>query len=245
MCVILGSMDTKHTNHKDDQTIVGLTVEEVKKICRGHGDEDRTSQLLCAIEEELEQGFKFAKEHPDTVTIFGSARTKPEDPYYKYAADVGKKIVTDLGYSVITGGGPGIMEAGNKGAKEAGGHSLGMTIKLPAEQGVNEYVNEAMHFRFFFTRKVVMSYPAKAFVAFPGGFGTLNEFFEILTLVQTKKIPPVPIILFGVEFWQPLQGYIEKYLGERHLIDESDAHLLYVITDNPDEVITSIKNFYE
>jgi len=234
-------MDIKNIN---DQTIVGLTVEEVKKICRGHGDNDRADQLLCAIEEELEQGFKFAKDHPENVTVFGSARTKPEDIYYQLAVDLGKKIVTDLKLSVITGGGPGIMEAANRGAKEAGGPSLGMAITLPVEQGVNQYVEKAMYFRFFFTRKVIMSYPAKAFVAFPGGFGTLNEFFEILTLVQTKKILPVPIILFGVEFWQPLQNYIEQYLEERGLIDNIDAHILYLITDSTDEVISTIKNFY-
>ena len=213
-------METKHIN-KDGNNIVGLTIDEVKKICRGHGEKDRTEELLCVIEEELEQGFKFAKDHPETVTIFGSARTHASEPYYDSASIVAEKIVKDLGYSVITGGGPGIME------------------------DVNKYVNEAMHFHFFFTRKVVMSYTAKAFIAFPGGFGTLNEFFEVLTLVQTKKIPPVPIILFGREFWEPLQSYIESTLSERGFIDVSDPHLLYFITDDPDEVILNIKNFYQ
>lgn len=243
-CAILGFMETKHVN-KDGNNIVGLTIDEVKKICRGHGEKDRTEELLCVIEEELEQGFKFAKDHPETVTIFGSARTHASEPYYDLASTVASKIVTDLGYSVITGGGPGIMEGANKGASVAGGHSLGMAIKLPVEQDVNKYVNEAMHFHFFFTRKVVMSYTAKAFIAFPGGFGTLNEFFEVLTLVQTKKIPPVPIILFGREFWEPLQSYIESTLSERGFIDVSDPHLLYFITDDPDEVILNIKNFYQ
>ncbi len=234
------------TETKDlKQVTVGHTPDEIKKICRGHGDAARPEQLLCAIEEELTQGFDFAQKFPETVTIFGSARTPASDPYYQKAVSLGARIVHDLGLAVITGGGPGIMEAGNKGAREAGGHSLGMTIKLPMEQVINPYATEAMHFKFFFTRKVIMSYSAKAFVMFPGGFGTLNELFEILTLVQTKKIPAAPIILFGVEFWEPLQTYIENYLGERGLIDEEDAHVFYIITDSEDEVIQSIKTFYE
>lgn len=234
----------EHTNPDGSQRIVGHTPDEIKKICRGHGHPDRVEELLCTIEEEFTQGFAFAKDHPEAVTIFGSARTNPEDFYYKKAVLVGSKIVSELGLAVVTGGGPGIMEAGNKGAHDAGGHSLAMTIKLPIEQMVNPYATEAMHFKFFFTRKVIMAYSAKGFIMFPGGFGTLNELFEVLTLIQTGKIPAAPIILFGIEFWEPLQSYIETYLGDRGMIDEMDAHVFYIMTDSEDEVIHSIRKFY-
>lgn len=234
----------EHTNPDGTQRIVGHTPDEIKKICRGHGQSDRVEELLCTIEEEFTQGFAFAKDHPEAVTIFGSARTNETDFYYQKAVEVGRKIVAELGLAVVTGGGPGIMEAGNKGASEAGGHSLAMTIKLPIEQTVNAFATEAMHFKFFFTRKVIMAYSAKAFILFPGGFGTLNELFEILTLVQTKKIPAAPIILFGVEFWEPLQSYIENYLSERGLVDEEDPHVYYIITDNENDVIQNITTFY-
>jgi len=234
----------EHTNPDGTQRIVGHTPDEIKKICRGHGQSDRVEELLCTIEEEFTQGFAFAKDHPEAVTIFGSARTNETDFYYQKAVEVGRKIVAELGLAVVTGGGPGIMEAGNKGASEAGGHSLAMTIKLPIEQTVNSFATEAMHFKFFFTRKVIMAYSAKAFILFPGGFGTLNELFEILTLVQTKKIPAAPIILFGVEFWEPLQSYIENYLSERGLVDEEDPHVYYIITDNENDVIQNITTFY-
>lgn len=228
---------------ESDQKLIGLSIDEVKKICRGIAGDDYTGQMLCRVEEELRQGFALAKRHPHMVTILGSARTKENDIYYQQARALGRALVEELSVAVATGGGPGIMEAANQGAKEAGGHSLGMTIKLPTEQHTNPYVTEAMDFQYFFTRKVVMTYTAKTFIYFPGGFGTLNEFFEILTLVQTKKISPVPMILFGSEYWQPLQTYIHNYLEERSTIDMGDMDLFYRITDDIDDVINTIRSF--
>lgn len=216
----------------------GLTTDEVRKICRGHAGKDRVDQLLCVMEEELEHGFEFLEKHPKMITFLGSARTEKGDPYYEHARSLGYRIVDELGVPVATGGGPGIMEAGNKGAFEAGGESLGMTIELPFEQSTNPFVNEEMDFHFFFTRKVIMFYASYGFVFFPGGFGTLNEFFETVTLMQTHKMQPVPLILFGSEFWNPLQkAIVESDLLKHEYIDPGDANLLYVITDSEDEVI--------
>lgn len=223
---------------------VGLTTDEVKKVCRGLAPKDREKQLLCVVEEELEQGFNFIKQYPNVVTVFGSARTEETNNYYKAAQELGGKLVTDLNAAVTTGGGPGIMEAANRGAYQVGGTSIGIGIKLPSEQKFNEFVTQSMIFHFFFTRKVIMTYSAKAYVYFPGGFGTLNEFFELLTLVQTKKIPPVPLFLYGTEYWQPLLSYIHTYLEKDGYIDQADDHL-FVITDNLDEIVQGIRHFIE
>ena len=230
---------------KRTTSTVGLTTDEVKKICRGTAASDREDQLLCVVEEELTQGFAFIKQYPRMVTIFGSARTHESDPYYEAARTLGSKIVTELKLAVGTGGGPGIMEGANRGAQEAGGASLGIGIKLASEQQFNAYVTESMNFHFFFTRKVIMTYSAGAFIYFPGGFGTLNEFFEIVTLLQTKKIPPAPVFLFGSDYWNPiLNEIIENDLEVREYIDRRDEHL-FVITDSYDDIISGIKHFQE
>lgn len=220
-----------------------LTVEEIKHICRGMAGNDRMSEMLCLSDEELRQGFEIIKRHPHMVTVLGSARTPETDFYYEKARELGMAVVRELGLPVATGGGPGIMEAANRGAKEAGGISLGMTIVLPMEQSTNPYTTESVDFNFFFTRKVIMTYGARMFVYFPGGFGTLNEFFEILTLVQTKKIPPVPIVLFGSEYWQPLQDFIRDHVRAAGLIDEGDMSTLYTITDSIDDIVTALADF--
>lgn len=174
------------------------------------------------------------------VTVFGSARTPETDFYYKAARKLGERVVKECGFAITTGGGPGIMEAANRGAADAGGHSLGMTIELPMEQSTNQYVGEAMDFYFFFTRKFIMRYSAKVFVFFPGGFGTMDEFFETITLMQTHKTPHVPIYLYGSEFWKPMLVAIKEEL-KRGLINNDDMEL-YIVTDSDDEIINTIKN---
>jgi uncharacterized protein (TIGR00730 family) len=196
---------------------------------------------LDRIDKEFTDGMNFVKKCSKSVTIFGSARTLPEEQDYKTARELGYRIADELGYAVITGGGPGIMEAGNRGAHEAGGNSLGLTIKLPMEQVTNPFLTDHMDFNYFFARKVSMSFSAEAYVYFPGGFGTLDEFFEILTLVQTEKIEPTPIILFGKKYWSGLDKFIKKHLLKGEKIDSQDRDL-YTIVDNIEEALEIIKN---
>jgi len=192
------------------------------------------------ISKEFTNGFEFIRNYPRSVTFFGSARTKEDDPYYKKAMGLAGQIVKELHYSVITGGGPGIMEAANRGAFEAGGNSLGLTIELPHEQLTNKYLTDKEDFHYFFSRKVCLSFSAEAYVFFPGGFGTLDEFLEILTLIQTNKIPKAPIILVGVSFWTPLEKFFRAVLLENKSIEEKDLSL-YTITDNETEILKIIK----
>jgi len=201
------------------------------------------SERVNRIDKEFMKGFSFIKAHPKSVTFFGSARFDENHPYYERARSLGEKVA-QLGYDVITGGGPGIMQGGNSGAKESGGpgKSLGINIELPFEQVLNPYVDESESFYYFFARKVILTFSAEAYVYFPGGFGTMDEFFEILTLVQTRKIPRVPIILVGREFWEPLDNFIRTtFAKEFKTIEEEDADL-YTIIDTDEEVIDIIKN---
>jgi uncharacterized protein (TIGR00730 family) len=192
------------------------------------------------ITKEFTDGFHFIKTEAKSVTFFGSARTLQSENDYQNAQALAKKI-SDLGYAVFTGGGPGIMEAANRGAFENRGKSFGLTIKLPAEQVTNPYLTDHINFNYFFSRKVCMTYSAEAYVYFPGGFGTLDELFEILTLVQTNKIEKVPVILFGSEFWKPFDNFIKETLLKSEKIDGEDLKL-YTITDNLDEAVEIIKN---
>ena len=177
----------------------------------------------------------------NSVTFFGSARLREGNPHYDMARRLAARIASELGYAVMTGGGPGIMEAGNRGAKEAGGDSVGLSIELPNEQGTNQYVTDVEEFHYFFSRKVSMTFSAEAYLYFAGGFGTLDEFFEILTLVQTKKIEPVPIILVGKDFWQGLIEYAQNTLLPAGTISESDLDLI-TVTDDEEEILSIIKN---
>jgi uncharacterized protein (TIGR00730 family) len=195
---------------------------------------------VLRITAEFVQGFEFLSNLDRTVTIFGSARLPEDDRYYELARELGRRLAR-ANYTVVTGGGPGIMEAGNRGATEAGGHSVGLNIQLPMEQKLNPYVKEGMGFQYFFSRKFMLDYSALAYVFFPGGFGTLDELFTILTLVQTgKSNGAVPIILIGREFWQPLLDWIVSTLASRRLIGPDDPGLLHV-TDDLDEAMRLIR----
>ena len=193
------------------------------------------------INQEFTEGFHFIKTTHKSITIFGSARTLEHEYDYKMARELAYRASKEQGFTVVTGGGPGIMEAGNRGAYEAGGKSFGLTIKLPMEQTTNKYITDHYDFYYFFSRKVCLTFSAEAYVYFPGGFGTLDELFEILTLVQTEKIEKIPIILFGKEYWKDLDVYIRKHLlgGDFEKIDKQDLDL-YTITDDIDEALSII-----
>jgi uncharacterized protein (TIGR00730 family) len=194
--------------------------------------ETETAERVGRIDTEFADGFDFINKYNDTVSIFGSAMPWDEtNRHYQKARELAK-ILSEDGYSIVTGGGPGIMEAGNRGAQEAGGHSLGLNIQLPREQYLNPYATESMSFRYFFTRKVLLAFGAMAYVYFPGGFGTFDELFEIITLIQTKKMPPAPVILVGSEFWTGIDRFVRTYmLKEEGTITEKELDL-YTITDD-------------
>lgn len=195
---------------------------------------------IFKILSEFVQGFELIRKYKKAVTFFGSARCGLETGTYKEAAKLAGKLAKD-GYAVMTGGGPGIMEAANKGAHEAGGDSVGINIKLDKEQRINKYVTDSEAFHYFFTRKVMLSFASDLYVFFPGGFGTLDEFFEMITLVQTKKIPPIPIILVNKAYWTPLLKYIEEVLyRENDAIDKSDMGI-YRLVDSAEEAYQLIK----
>lgn len=191
------------------------------------------------IANEFDLGLKFVRKYPKSVTFYGSARFKPSTPHYKDARALAQKIAK-LGYAVVTGGGPGIMEAANRGAVEVGGKSIGLNIKLPSEQILNPYTTDSLSFYYFFSRKTTMSFSAEAYIFYPGGFGTLDELFEILTLVQTKKIRLIPIILVGSDFWKPLEDFIKKNLLQAHAAIEKKDLNLFTITDDHEEILKII-----
>jgi len=173
------------------------------------------------------------------VSFFGSARTKPEDPYYKLTASIAGEL-SRHGYAIITGGGPGIMEAANKGATDAGGDSIGLNINLPFEQEPNIFTNLPLSFKYFFVRKVMFIKYAMAFICMPGGFGTLDEAFEAITLIQTKRIKPFPIILVGKDFWSGLMDWIHEKILASGNVDYDDMKIISLM-DDPQEIVSYIK----
>lgn len=204
--------------------------------------EEAFDKRLTVINKEFTSGFELIKNYPRTVTFFGSSRFTEDNEYFKRATELSGRIVKELNYAVVSGGGPGIMEAVNKGAYESGGNSLGLIIKLPAEITANKYLTDFREFSFFFSRKVMLSFSAETYIFFPGGFGTMDELFEILTLVQTKKIPKVPIILVGKKHWDKVNEFIRETLfKEIEAIDEEDMSI-YKMIDSDDEIIEIIKN---
>jgi uncharacterized protein (TIGR00730 family) len=191
---------------------------------------------------EFKKGYDLIQKYPRSVSILGSARFLEDNKYYKQARRLAERISKELKYAVVTGGGPGIMEAASRGAKEAGGVAIGFNIKFDREQTANEYLTEYVNFEYFFSRKTLLYFSAESYVYFPGGFGTMDEFFEIVTLVQTRKIPKVPVILVGREFWTPLLELIkQKLFVENSTIDEVDMSI-YQIVDDENEIIEIIRN---
>lgn len=203
------------------------------------------SWAIFKIMSEFVDGYEKLSRIGPCVSIFGSARTKPGDKYYILAEKIAYKL-TQHGYGVITGGGPGIMEAGNKGAHRGGGVSVGLNIELPFEQNDNPYIDKDknLEFDYFFVRKVMFIKYAQGFVAMPGGFGTMDELFEAMTLIQTKKIGKFPIILVGREFWGGLIDWIKSVLIEKYQNVSPEDLELFTIADTEDEIVEIIDNFY-
>ena len=195
---------------------------------------------VMRIQSEFVEGFGALADLPPSISIFGSARARPGDPSYETAREIAQRLAA-AGFGVITGGGPGVMEAGNRGAREGDGLSVGLGIELPFEQGMNEYVDLGVNFRYFFARKTMFLKYSLGFVVMPGGFGTLDELFEAVTLVQTKKVSSFPIVLVGRGHWDGLDRWIRGTLRESGMIGEADADLLTVV-DTAGEAIEAVRS---
>lgn len=197
-------------------------------------DDAVQSWRVFRIMSEFVEGFEILRKYSTAATFFGSARFKPGEPLYKAAEELAAKLAKS-GIAIITGGGPGVMEAANVGAFKVGGKSVGLNIELPMEQKLNPYVTESEQFHFFFSRKVMLAFASEVYIYFPGGFGTMDEFFEIVTLIQTKKISKVPILLYGKEYWTPLINFMkEQLIKEYQTIDTEDLAMFHLV-DSVDE----------
>ncbi len=242
-------MDDKNTKDESLEN-VELRIDETKlhnSLRQKTWDETITkdSWMVFKVMAEFVEGYeKMAKIGP-CVSIFGSARLKPESKYYQMAVEIAEKI-TKIGFGVITGGGPGIMEAGNKGAFNAQGKSIGLNIDLPFEQHFNPYINKmySLNFDYFFVRKVMFVKYSQGFIVMPGGFGTLDELTEAITLIQTLKIGRFPIVLVGTEFWSGLLDWFKATLLKEGMISEGDLDL-YRVVDSADKAVAHIKAFYD
>ena len=222
----MAELDSKDL--KDFSELYGLNAEEPWRIFR--------------IMSEFIDSFEIMAKHKRLVSVFGSARTKTDDPVYQDCVRLGE-LLTDAGYGVLTGGGPGIMEAANRGAWNKNGDSVGLNIKLPMEQHPNQYQSEALDFRYFFVRKVCFLKYAVAIAVYPGGFGTLDEFSEALTLIQTSKVRTVPLVAVGREYWTPLFDWFRQTMLRDRMINEDDLDLFH-IADNADDAFEFIRSVH-
>ena len=197
------------------------------------------SWRVFRIMSEFVQGFELLRDTGLAATFWGSARLKPDDKYYKAAEELAAKLAKK-GFAIVSGGGPGIMEASNVGAFKVGGKSIGLNIQLPFEQKLNPYTTHSLGFDFFFSRKVMLTFASEVYVYFPGGFGTLDEFFEIITLIQTRKIEQLPILLYGKEFWEPLIRFFEQDMLKKFGTISAEDLALFVVVDSVDEALKYI-----
>jgi uncharacterized protein (TIGR00730 family) len=226
------------TSRKDAEANNCRIVSELLDPESTNGDAVQSWRVF-RIMSEFVQGFELLRSHGLAATFWGSARTDPSDKYYKAAEELAAKMAKK-GFSIISGGGPGIMEASNVGAFKVGGRSVGLNIKLPFEQKLNPYTNESLNFDFFFSRKVMLTFASEVYVYFPGGFGTLDELFEIVTLIQTKKIEPIPVVLYGKDYWTPLLEFFKNDLLEKHgTISPEDLDIFHLV-DSVDEAMKYI-----
>jgi uncharacterized protein (TIGR00730 family) len=225
---------------RGDQAVEGSTTDQRLLDSRGPSEWVHTDPWrVLRIQSEFVEGFGLLAELPRAVSVFGSARTHPDSPEYAAGVEIGAALAR-AGYAVITGGGPGIMEAVNKGCCEAGGTSVGLGIELPFEQRMNDWVDIGINFRYFFARKTMFVKYAQAFVVLPGGFGTMDELFEALTLVQTGKVTSFPVILFGTAYWQGLLDWLRSTMLPEKKINPTDLELLR-LTDDVNEVVEIIE----
>lgn len=218
---------------------------KISKQRRWAESKAHSSWQIFKIMAEFVEGFEALAKLGPCISVFGSARTEPGQPYYELATDISKRLAEE-GFGIISGGGPGIMEAANKGAQLAGGHSVGLNIELPFEQNSNPYIDKEanLNFDYFFVRKVMFTKYSQGFVMMPGGFGTMDEFFEVATLIQTQKMSQVPLILVGSSYWSGLISWMnEVMLQQNGNISLADLHLLK-IADTPDEVVSHILSYY-
>lgn len=219
-----------------------ITTDDIKNGCITLTGGDGEEAKLCMIQEEFREGIDTVKDMGPSVTFYGSARLKPEHPEYQRAYKLANRIAKELKYIIISGGGGGIMEAANKGAFDAGVESVGLTIRLPHEQKTNPYVTKEVPFHFFFARQVSMQYTTEAVVYCAGGTGTMYEFFEMLTHLQTGKVGPIPVILYGAEFWTPLKNLLEEVFVKKYqTMSETDLNR-FIVTDDEDMVLEIVQN---
>lgn len=208
------------------------TLQEIRNVCQANGTADDVR--MCEITQELNDGFSLVENMNKVVSFFGSKQINENHPNYQQAQQLASKLVKELDYSVITGGGPGIMEAANRGAYEAGGRSVGLTIELEAHHQItNKYLTDQLDFHYFFVRKVMLAFAARLYLFFPGGIGTMDEFFELLTLKQERKIPPIPIVCVGSHFWRPLERTMRTtFLADYETVSENDFDLFTIMDDD-------------
>ncbi len=218
-----------------------LTRQDIINACLPPSDNPATASRLRRIERDFADGFEFLDTIHQAVSIFGSTILRPDDHYYKDARTLAGRLASEAGFTIVTGGGPGIMEAANRGAYEVGGRSIGLTIELRDRQAENRYVTAHEQFHYFFARKVALAFTSRVYIFYPGGFGTLNEFYELVMLVQTKKIHPLPIICVGSDYWQPIYDFMQNDLIVKFKVLHKKDLQYFQIIDSHDDIIKIVQ----
>ncbi len=229
----------KVTLHKNGDSEVRVCKVNRQKFPHNGNDDESIPERVGRIAAEFTEGFELLQKYDLAATFFGSARCSLDSDIYKQASELAYKL-SRSGFAIITGGAAGVMEAANKGAHEAGGDSVGININLPFEQSTNEYTTDNQNFHYFFSRKVMLTFASEVYIYFPGGFGTLDEFFEIATLVQTKKIEPIPMVLVGKEYWSPLVEWFKKDLISKYETISPEDINIFTVVDSVDEAYNTI-----